>query len=326
MDKRVLIVDDAYFMRKLIKNKLEEAGGYVVVGEAKNGKEGITLYFELKPDFVTMDIKMDGISGIEATRQILSKDPDARIIAVTGCNDDEIMAEMMAAGAKDYLKKPFQPAFLLTSIENMFSKESASQMPETELTTVEPNGLEEDFFANTKFHLADKPDESRERLLVIENSEDLIEFPEEFIAEEREKNALTQKASPADKEIHQDEQSYESPIQPHEDFIEETIQQEPVLVTPMRQDANEETKDESAISTSEEPAPPPFSPHQSDEPNSYMQIKPPRGKVLTQPIYRSYEIDEELVEPVINDNDGDSSVPSQKKGFIAKLVNLFSKK
>lgn len=95
----VLIVDDAYFMRNLIKRTLKEAD-YDVVGEAKNGMEGVKMYFDLRPDIVCMDINMPDISGIEATKQIMSKDPQAKVIAITGNNDDEIKRQMIEAGAK----------------------------------------------------------------------------------------------------------------------------------------------------------------------------------------------------------------------------------
>ncbi|WPS85465.1 response regulator (plasmid) [Brevibacillus halotolerans] len=329
MGKRVLIVDDAYFMRNLIKKVLKEAG-YEVIDEAKNGKEGITKYFERKPDFVTMDINMPDISGIEATRQILSKDPYARIIAVTGSDSEEVKAEMMMAGAKEYLKKPFQPAFLLTKIDDLFlENEIPATQPEVEkkvvVSPISTEKVEEDFFDNLEFDLLDKPDERRDRLLVIQNNEDCIEIPEEFVAKEREKFSLTQEVTLEDKKILQEEEQRKSD-QLYEEISDEDVKQEPVLDKPTRQTERAETVVEIEDSTPPSLTSTSIPPHQNDEPNSYMQIKPPRKRGLSQFNYHPYEKDVELVEPVINDSDGDISVPSAKKGFLAKLANLFTKK
>jgi CheY-like chemotaxis protein len=205
LSKTVLIVDDAYFMRNLLKKALKEAG-YEVVGEAKNGKEGIKFYFELKPDIVTMDINMPDISGIEATKQIMSKDPKAKIIAVTGNNDDDIKRQILEAGAKEYLQKPFQPAFLWSKLEKMLEEPVEElevepeivpvkeEKPESPISVVVGADAVEDDFDEMEIEIMDKPDESKSMTFVIENEEDSIEFPEDYqelVVEEQEEFGLT---------------------------------------------------------------------------------------------------------------------------------------
>jgi DNA-binding NarL/FixJ family response regulator len=201
--KTVLIVDDAYFMRNLIKKTLKEAG-YEVIGEAKDGKEGVRLYFELKPDVVTMDINMPHMSGIEATKEILSKDPNAKIIAVTGNNDENKKRQILEAGAKEYLQKPFQPAFLWSKLDKVLQENEEIEMeiidePSSKEETTKSSSVViaeaiEDDFDNMEIEIMDKPDESKNITLVIENEEDSIEFPEEYqeiVEEEKERFKLS---------------------------------------------------------------------------------------------------------------------------------------
>lgn len=189
MSNTVLIVDDAFFMRNLLKKHLKEAG-YEVIGEAKNGKEGIKLYFELKPDIVTMDINMPDISGIETTKQILSKDPHAKIIAVTGNSDDEIKRQIFEAGVKDYLQKPFQPAFLLSKIEKMLEEpdsdnsheefvieESGASKQVAENPTLIVDGNDNSIEDNFEIEIMTQPDQTKVATLEIKNEGDDILFP-----------------------------------------------------------------------------------------------------------------------------------------------------
>ncbi|HHY81574.1 MAG TPA: response regulator [Clostridiales bacterium] len=107
MSKRVLIVDDAAFMRMMIKNILEK-GGFEVAGEAANGIEAIKLYQELKPDIVTMDITMPEMGGIEAVKAIRMIDPNARIVMCSAMGQQAMVMEAIQAGARDFIVKPFQ--------------------------------------------------------------------------------------------------------------------------------------------------------------------------------------------------------------------------
>ncbi|PLS19707.1 hypothetical protein CVD28_04655 [Bacillus sp. M6-12] len=242
MSKTVLIIDDAYFMRNLLKKALKEAG-YEVVGEAKNGKEGIKFYFELKPDIVTMDINMPDISGIEATKQILSKDPNAKIIAVTGNNDDEIKRQILEAGVLEYLQKPFQPAFLWSKLEKMLEEpetvelEAETVVEEIEIAPSSPviaMEADEDNFDNFEIEIMDKPDESKSMTFVIENEEDSIEFPEEYkelVEGEQEEFGLTkEKVEEDDSLIELEDNQTLVEFEPDETLIEFETDEQPTPV------------------------------------------------------------------------------------------------
>ncbi|HEU4403222.1 MAG TPA: response regulator [Candidatus Polarisedimenticolia bacterium] len=111
---RVLIVDDAMFMRSMIKDILSNAGGrYEVIGEANNGREAIARYRELRPDLVTMDIVMPQMDGIEATREILKLDAAAAIVICSAMGQEALVVESISAGAKDFIVKPFTPERVL---------------------------------------------------------------------------------------------------------------------------------------------------------------------------------------------------------------------
>ncbi len=116
MGKRILIVDDAAFMRMMIKNIVTK-NGYEVVGEAENVHEAVDLYQRLKPDLVTMDITMPEMSGIDGVRAIRSIDPDANIIMCSAMGQQAMVMEAIQAGAKDFIVKPFQQDRILQAIE-----------------------------------------------------------------------------------------------------------------------------------------------------------------------------------------------------------------
>ncbi|MCD6449112.1 MAG: response regulator [Thermotogaceae bacterium] len=118
MGKKVLIVDDAAFMRMLLKDIVTKAG-YEVVGEAANGKEAVEKYKELKPDVVTMDITMPEMNGIEAVKEIKKVDPNAKIIMVSAMGQQAMVIEAIQAGAKDFIVKPFQPARVIEAIKKV---------------------------------------------------------------------------------------------------------------------------------------------------------------------------------------------------------------
>ena len=123
--KRILVVDDAFFMRKLIRSILEEAG-FEVCGEASNAVEGVKLYKELKPDVVTLDIimpKIEELDGITAVREILSFDPQAKIIIISALGEYRLIQEALSYGAKDYIVKPFTKVRLLGVIRKVLGEE-----------------------------------------------------------------------------------------------------------------------------------------------------------------------------------------------------------
>lgn len=105
--KRVLVVDDAAFMRLSLKMLLERLG-FEVVGEAENGLKAIQLYKQLKPDIVTMDLTMPELGGIDAIKMIKSIDKDARIIVISSMGHEILVREAIVAGAISFIVKPFK--------------------------------------------------------------------------------------------------------------------------------------------------------------------------------------------------------------------------
>jgi len=115
MSKRVLIVDDAAFMRMMIKDILTK-NGYEVVGEAENGLKAVEKYLDLRPDLVTMDITMPEMDGITAVKEIKAQDPSARIIMCSAMGQQAMVIDAIQAGAKDFIVKPFQPERVLEAV------------------------------------------------------------------------------------------------------------------------------------------------------------------------------------------------------------------
>ncbi|MGC8971028.1 MAG: response regulator [bacterium] len=118
MGKKILIVDDAAFMRMMLKNILSQ-NGYEIIGEASNGLEAVNLYKELKPDLVTMDITMPEMDGITAVKEIKKIDPEARIIMCSAMGQQAMVIESIQAGAKDFVVKPFQPDRVLEAVRKV---------------------------------------------------------------------------------------------------------------------------------------------------------------------------------------------------------------
>ncbi len=118
---RILIVDDAMFMRAMIKDILANAGRYEVIGEAANGQEAVQKFSALKPDLITMDIVMPQMDGIEATREIIKQNPKARIVMCSALGQEALVIESIAAGAKDFIVKPFSAEKVLKVIDNVLT-------------------------------------------------------------------------------------------------------------------------------------------------------------------------------------------------------------
>ena len=116
--KRILITDDALFMRVTLKNILTK-NGYEIAGEATNGREAVQLYASTQPDLVTMDITMPEMDGISAVREIKKADPEAKIIMCTAMGQKNMVMEAVAAGARDFIVKPFQPDKVLESVQKL---------------------------------------------------------------------------------------------------------------------------------------------------------------------------------------------------------------
>jgi len=121
MPKRVLVVDDAIFMRNKIKSILEGAG-YEIIGEASNGREAVERFQVLKPDLTTMDVVMPFKTGIEATKEILKLDGRAIVIMCSALGQESLVLQAIEAGAVDYLIKPFRPEDVLEVVGKALSE------------------------------------------------------------------------------------------------------------------------------------------------------------------------------------------------------------
>lgn len=108
MGSRVLITDDAAFMRMMLKDIFEKAG-YEVVGEARNGAEALSMFEDLHPDLVTMDITMPEVDGITGCKSIMMKYPNANIVMCSAMGQQAMVLDAIKAGAKDFIVKPFEP-------------------------------------------------------------------------------------------------------------------------------------------------------------------------------------------------------------------------
>lgn len=115
---KVLIVDDAKFMRMTLTNILKK-GNHEVVGEAENGKTAVELYQDLKPDLVTMDITMPEMTGIDAVKQIKEIDPNSKIIMCSAMGQQKLVVEAIETGAKDFIVKPFDESRVLEAVNRV---------------------------------------------------------------------------------------------------------------------------------------------------------------------------------------------------------------
>lgn len=112
---RVLVVDDAAFMRKMVSDALAK-GGHEVIGEAANGLEAVEQYKQLAPEVTTLDITMPEKDGISALQDILALDPSARVVMCSALGQESKVLEAIKSGAKDFVVKPFQPDRVLDAI------------------------------------------------------------------------------------------------------------------------------------------------------------------------------------------------------------------
>ncbi len=118
MGKRILLVDDAAFMRMLLKDILTKSG-YEVVGEAENGLKAIERYNELRPDLVIMDITMPEMNGIDAAKGIRAVDGNALIIMCSAMGQQAMVIEAIQAGARDFIVKPFANDRVLEAVQKV---------------------------------------------------------------------------------------------------------------------------------------------------------------------------------------------------------------
>ncbi len=118
MAKNVLIVDDAAFMRMMIKDILTK-NGYNIAAEAENGKVAVDKYNEVKPDLVLMDITMPDMDGIQALKAIKGNDPNAQVIMCSAMGQQAMVIEAIQSGAKDFIVKPFQAERVLEAVKKV---------------------------------------------------------------------------------------------------------------------------------------------------------------------------------------------------------------
>lgn len=118
MGKRILVVDDAMFMRKMLTDILTKAG-YEVVAEAGNGEEAFTKYKEFEPDLVTMDITMPEVSGLEGVKRIVSVYPNANVLMCSAMGQETMVIESVKSGAKGFLVKPFVAEKVIAEVQKL---------------------------------------------------------------------------------------------------------------------------------------------------------------------------------------------------------------
>jgi two-component system chemotaxis response regulator CheY len=125
---KILVVDDAIFMRGLIRD-IFARGPFVIAGEAENGIEAMRLYRELKPDLTTMDIVMPQMDGITALKEIMRLDPSAKVVMCSALGQEALIAEAIEAGASDFIVKPFQPGRVLRVVQSVLGLDEQFQRP-----------------------------------------------------------------------------------------------------------------------------------------------------------------------------------------------------
>ncbi len=116
-----VVVDDAVFMRTLLKRMIEETDGYSVLGEGGNGYEAIEEAKKNQPDIMTLDITMPDMDGIQAVQEILKVSPKTKIIMVSAMGQQSMVIEAIKQGAKDFVVKPFDKSRVFQAIKNVIS-------------------------------------------------------------------------------------------------------------------------------------------------------------------------------------------------------------
>ena len=118
MAKKILLVDDAAFMRKMIKDTLSKSG-YTDLYEAVDGADAVEKYTELHPDLVIMDITMPNMDGLEALNAIRAKDPNANVVMCSAMGQESMVMDAVRSGAKDFIVKPFKPDRILKTVSTI---------------------------------------------------------------------------------------------------------------------------------------------------------------------------------------------------------------
>ena len=121
---RILVADDASFMRQMIK-EIIESEGHEVIAEASDGVEAVEAYKEHQPDLVMMDIVMPRRSGIDAVKGLVQLDPSACVVMCSALGQESLVTEALQAGAKDFIVKPFKPELVASTIRKVLEKEGS---------------------------------------------------------------------------------------------------------------------------------------------------------------------------------------------------------
>jgi two-component system chemotaxis response regulator CheY len=120
MPGKLLVVDDAVIIREMIKD-VAKAAGWTIVGEGRNGQEGVDRYRELRPDVVTLDLVMPEFDGLHAVKGIREIDPSARIVVVSALDQKDTLKSAFKLGASDFLVKPFDRKLLVETLEKLLA-------------------------------------------------------------------------------------------------------------------------------------------------------------------------------------------------------------
>jgi two-component system chemotaxis response regulator CheY len=121
MAKKILLVDDAAFMRKVIKDTLSK-NGYTELYEAVDGADAVEKYGEISPDLVIMDITMPNMDGLEALKAIRAKDPNANVVMCSAMGQESMVMDAVRSGAKDFIVKPFKPDRILKTVTSVLGE------------------------------------------------------------------------------------------------------------------------------------------------------------------------------------------------------------
>lgn len=115
---KILVVDDAAFMRMMVKDTLSK-NGYTDLYEAADGVQAVEMFGEINPDLVIMDITMPNMDGLEALKTIKGKNPDAAVVMCSAMGQEAMVIEAIKSGAKDFIVKPFKPDRILKTVSSI---------------------------------------------------------------------------------------------------------------------------------------------------------------------------------------------------------------
>ena len=132
MARRLLVTDDALIIREMIKDTLRTAG-WEIAGEATNGQEAVELYFQHRPDAMTLDLVMPEYDGLHALRNILDADPEAKIVVVSALDQTQVLTKAIELGAADFIVKPFDHDLLRETLNRIVPLSATSEAPAAEI-------------------------------------------------------------------------------------------------------------------------------------------------------------------------------------------------